>query len=151
VFDRPDRLVCLGRGLTGPGCFELRAIRMMVWLFASASAAAAMHAGHWVAYTTGAAAISGFIIFGPVQEELLFRGAIFELAQRVFPEGRAFFNIAIATSVFDCEVTRNGKQTHFGGKNLLSGRNRQTVRGRFFATCSTRSQRRNNWSLPAKP
>jgi ketosteroid isomerase-like protein len=28
-------------------------------------------------------------------------------------------DIAIATSVFEGEVTRNGKQTHFRGKNLL--------------------------------
>ena len=28
-------------------------------------------------------------------------------------------DIAIATSVFDGDVTRNGKQTHFRGKNLL--------------------------------
>ena len=28
-------------------------------------------------------------------------------------------NIAIATSVFDGDVTRNGKQIHFRGKNLL--------------------------------
>jgi hypothetical protein len=28
-------------------------------------------------------------------------------------------DIAIATSVFDGEVTKNGKQTHFRGKNML--------------------------------
>lgn len=30
--------------------------------------------------------------------------------------------IAIATSVFEDEVTRNGKPTHFLGNNLLVGR-----------------------------
>ena len=32
-------------------------------------------------------------------------------------------------------------------RTCLSGRNRQTVRGRFFVTCSTRFQRRNNRPL----
>ena len=53
-------------------------------------------------------------------------------------------DIATATSVFEGDVTRNGKQTHFRGKNLLVCKSRTTVRGRSFATCTTRSQRRNN-------
>jgi len=78
--------------------FRVSAIWLAVWL--SASAAAAIHAGHWIAYTTGAAAISGFVIFGPIQEELLFRGAIFELAERVFSRGRAFTPILISSVFF---------------------------------------------------
>jgi ketosteroid isomerase-like protein len=54
-------------------------------------------------------------------------------------------DIAIATSVFEGDVTRNGKQIHSAARTCLSGRNRQTVRGRFFVTCSTRFQRKNNY------
>lgn len=73
-------------------------IWLAVWL--GASFAAATHAGHWIAYTSGAASVAGFLFFGPLQEELLFRGAIFELAQRVFPRSPAFMPILISSIFF---------------------------------------------------
>jgi len=43
-----------------------------------------MVAGHWVRYRLagGPGQLVGFLLLGPLQEELLFRGAIFELAER---------------------------------------------------------------------
>ena len=40
--------------------------------------------GRWVAYTHGPARLLCFALVGPLAEELLFRGAIFELAGRIF-------------------------------------------------------------------
>jgi membrane protease YdiL (CAAX protease family) len=43
-----------------------------------------MAAGHWIRYrlANGTGQIIGFLLFGPAQEELLFRGAIYELTKR---------------------------------------------------------------------
>jgi membrane protease YdiL (CAAX protease family) len=56
---------------------------LVVWL--CASVAVALVQGGWHAYTAGAFAILGFVLLGPLTEELLFRGAIFELAERAYP------------------------------------------------------------------
>jgi membrane protease YdiL (CAAX protease family) len=96
---RPARPFALPRPNTNwSRIFRVSAIWMAIWL--SASAMAAIQVGHWISYTTGAAAISGFLIFGPIQEELLFRGAIFELVQRVFPVGHAFMPILVSSVFF---------------------------------------------------
>ena len=55
--------------------------------------------GSWQPYVTGTAAVLGFLVFGPVAEELLFRGAVFELAQRAFPHETAA-PILISTALF---------------------------------------------------
>ena len=44
----------------------------------------ALSQGKWVAYTRGPASLLCFALIGPLTEELLFRGAIFELAERTF-------------------------------------------------------------------
>jgi membrane protease YdiL (CAAX protease family) len=67
-----------------------RLLRVSSWwlaLWLAGSAAAALAAGHWQRYrlATTPAQIAAFLILGPLQEELLFRGAIFELAQRSAP------------------------------------------------------------------
>ena len=96
---RPARPFGLPRSDTNwSRILRVSAIWMAIWL--SASAVAAVHMGHWIAYPSGAAAISGFVIFGPMQEELLFRGAIFELAQRVFPGGHAVIPIVVSSVFF---------------------------------------------------
>jgi membrane protease YdiL (CAAX protease family) len=57
------------------------------WLFAwvLCAVAYALLRGEWRAYVAGGAAIVAFVALGPLGEELLFRGTIFELAQRQFP------------------------------------------------------------------
>jgi len=59
---------------------------MLAWL--AASAANALLRGGWHAYAHGAAPLAGFLVFGPLGEEFLFRGAIFEMSERVFPARR---------------------------------------------------------------
>jgi hypothetical protein len=56
-------------------------------------------------------------------------------------------DIAIATSVFEGDVTREGSRSISAARTCLSRRNRPTARGRSCATRSTRSQRKNK-SLP---
>jgi membrane protease YdiL (CAAX protease family) len=56
---------------------------LFVWLLCAI--AYALLRGEWRAYVAGSAAIVAFVVLGPLGEELLFRGTIFELAQRQFP------------------------------------------------------------------
>ena len=69
---------------------------LAVWL--AASAVAALVVGHWIRYTTGASALTAFVLIGPVQEEMLYRGALFELAERGWDPGR-LWNPILATTV----------------------------------------------------
>ena len=80
------------------GVFRLSGIWLAVWLLASIARAAQL--GHWIAYAHGAVAVGAFLIFGPLQEELLFRGAIFELVKRAFPSSRALMPILISSVFF---------------------------------------------------
>lgn len=57
---------------------------LTVWLTGSAITAYAT--GHWTTYAIGWPAILAFLVFGPVGEELLFRGLIFEQARRLWTE-----------------------------------------------------------------
>ena len=50
-------------------------------------------------YVAGSAAVIGFLVFGPIAEELLFRGAVFELAYRAFPHTTAA-PVFISTALF---------------------------------------------------
>src|SRR5215471_11739700 len=52
---------------------------LVLWLFGCAMVALAH--GHWIRYRLahGPAQLVAFLLLGPVQEEMLFRGAIFEL------------------------------------------------------------------------
>ena len=43
--------------------------------------------GHWIVYARGWPAIAAFLVFGPLGEELLFRGIIFEKARAMWPGG----------------------------------------------------------------
>jgi len=67
---------------------------LTIWLLFSVALPSAL--GHLTAYTHGAANIAAFVVFGVIGEELLFRGAIFELAQRVRP-GSEWFPIGLST------------------------------------------------------
>lgn len=79
-----------------PRMLRLSGAWLLVWL--AASAVAALVVGHWISYTTGVYSILCFVLIGPLQEELLYRGALFELAQRVWPS-RRFWSPVIATTI----------------------------------------------------
>lgn len=61
---------------------SLSALWLGLWLSASVAAAFAM--GYWPTYARGWPAILAFIVFGPIGEELLFRGMIFERVRRIW-------------------------------------------------------------------
>lgn len=70
-----------------PRLFRVAGLWLCAWLVGCSIAA--IHAGHWIKYmyaTHNSAEILGFTLIGPFAEELLFRGALFDLAERVFPE-----------------------------------------------------------------
>jgi membrane protease YdiL (CAAX protease family) len=84
VAIRPGRPFALAAaGTDWRPIVRISAIWLLVWLAASVAIPFAL--GHRAPYATGAASIAAFILFGPLGEELLFRGAIFEVAQRAFP------------------------------------------------------------------
>ena len=61
---------------------RIGSIWLGLWLLGSAIVGIAV--GHWVRYrlANGPAQLVGFLALGPFQEEVLFRGTIFELAER---------------------------------------------------------------------
>lgn len=66
-----------------------RVVRLsMIWLVAwlVPQVIGAVVVGRWTPYATDTGPLVGFLLFGPFAEELLFRGAVFELSQRAFPE-----------------------------------------------------------------
>src|SRR5262249_13947869 len=56
---------------------------LLIWL--ASSAIAALVVGHWIRYTAGMLATLCFVVVGPLQEELYFRGAVLEVAERGWP------------------------------------------------------------------
>jgi membrane protease YdiL (CAAX protease family) len=79
-----------------PVIYRLATGWLLAWLAASTLAAAVV--GHWIRYTNGALAITCFVLLGPLQEELLFRGALFELAERGWP-GRGPWHPVLLTAL----------------------------------------------------
>ena len=71
--------------------------RHTVWLLGSY--AYAISRGQWNAYLVGTAPLIGFLVLGPLGEELLFRGAVFELAERRFPAS-TFAPILLSSVLF---------------------------------------------------
>jgi membrane protease YdiL (CAAX protease family) len=61
---------------------SLSALWLGLWL--SASVVVAFAVGYWPTYARGWPAILAFVVFGPIGEELLFRGLIFERARRLW-------------------------------------------------------------------
>ena len=56
------------------------------WL--SVSLPYACSKGSWVAYAHTAPRLAAFLVFGPLGEEILFRGCVFEQTERAFPASR---------------------------------------------------------------
>lgn len=77
--------------------FQISGVWLAAWLTGSALYSATQ--GSWVAYVTGAPALIGFLLLGPITEELIFRGSIFELAERAWPQV-AVAPILVSTALF---------------------------------------------------
>ncbi len=75
-FARPSR------DTRWPRIARVAGVSLVVWL--AGSVVASMASGHWVRYrlANSPEQLVGFLLLGPLQEEILFRGAIYELAER---------------------------------------------------------------------
>jgi membrane protease YdiL (CAAX protease family) len=70
---------------------------LVMWL--GGCIVAAIITGHWTVYARGWALVAAFLIFGPLGEEALFRGIIYEHAKTVRPSSPTFA-IIISTMAF---------------------------------------------------
>jgi uncharacterized protein len=81
---RPARPFALRQAGTRWGrLLRLGGAWLVLWLAGSGLAASV--AGHWIRYTSGLLPVLCFLAVAPLQEELLYRGALFELAERGWP------------------------------------------------------------------
>jgi len=71
---------------------------LLLWLAGSAIAAGVV--GHWIQYTSGLYALLCFVLIGPLQEEFLYRGVLFELAERGWPQTPGWSPITASTVPF---------------------------------------------------
>jgi len=75
----------------------LSAAWLSVWL--GGCVVSAIITGHWTIYARGLPLVAAFVIFGPLGEELLFRGLIFSYARVLWPSS-ATTAIAVSTVAF---------------------------------------------------
>lgn len=75
--------------------------RSVVWLlfWIGGLIATSVFLGHWMTYAVGPALIVAFVVFGPIGEELLFRGVVFDTAKDLFPR-TDLFPIIISAATF---------------------------------------------------
>lgn len=76
---------------------RLSAIWLFTWL--AGCVVFAMMTGHWVVYARGFPAIAAFLVFGPLGEELLFRGLVYERVKALRPRS-ALWPILISSLAF---------------------------------------------------
>ena len=76
---------------------RLSAIWLTLWL--AGCTAFAVMTGHWIVYARGVPLVAAFLVFGPLGEELLFRGLIYERVQQVWPRS-SLLPIAISSLAF---------------------------------------------------
>lgn len=76
---------------------RLSAIWLMVWL--AGSTAFAIMAAQWIVYARGLPPIAAFLVFGPLGEELLFRGLVYERV-RALPPHAALWPVLISSFAF---------------------------------------------------
>ncbi len=76
---------------------RLSAIWLTLWL--AGCTAFAVMTGHWIVYARGVPLVAAFLVFGPLGEELLFRGIIYERVQQVWPRS-SLLPIAISSIAF---------------------------------------------------
>lgn len=95
---QPERPLAMpGRSTPWAKVLRLSGLWLAAWLVGSF--AYAVSQGQWSAYVSGTPLLIGFLVLGPLGEELLFRGAVFELAQRSFPAS-ALTSILLSTVLF---------------------------------------------------
>jgi membrane protease YdiL (CAAX protease family) len=58
------------------------ALWIAAWL--TGTIVAALSAGRWITYASGGPLVAAFVVFGPLGEELLFRGLLFERAHTIW-------------------------------------------------------------------
>lgn len=81
---RPQRpLAWAAAGTDWPSVIRLSLLWLTIWIGLSVGVPYAL--GRLTPYATAAVDVAAFIVFGALGEELLFRGAIFEVAQRALP------------------------------------------------------------------
>ena len=83
--------------LTQRSVAGLSAAWLLLWL--GGCIVAATIAGHWVIYAHGWPLLMAFLVFGPLGEELLFRGLIFSYARATWPSSAAPA-IIVSTAAF---------------------------------------------------
>ena len=84
--------------LTQRSVAGLAAIWLLLWL--GGSAAAAITTGHWLIYARGWPLVLAFLVFGPLGEELLFRGLVFGYARATWPSS-ALTAVLVSTIAFN--------------------------------------------------
>ena len=83
--------------LTQRSVAGLAAVWLLLWL--GGSAAATIITGHWLIYARGWPLVLAFLVFGPLGEELLFRGLVFGYARAIWPSS-ASTAVLISTIAF---------------------------------------------------
>lgn len=73
------------------------ALWIATWL--TGSIVAAVRADGWITYASGGPLVAAFVVFGPLGEELLFRGLLFERARSIW-RGSAVPAVWISTIAF---------------------------------------------------
>ncbi len=76
---------------------RISAVWLTLWL--AGCTAFALMTGHWIVYARGAPLVAAFLVFGPLGEELLFRGLVYERVQVVWPQS-SLLPIAISSLAF---------------------------------------------------
>jgi hypothetical protein len=77
--------------------FRLSGLWLCAWL--GGAVCVGIFHGAWQAYAIGFFPVVGFVIFGPITEEFLLRGAVFELTERSFPTS-TWAPIVVSTLLF---------------------------------------------------
>src|SRR5262249_37789052 len=96
---RPARMLAVpARGARWRDIVRLGGAWLASWLVCSGLAA--LMVGHWIRYTTGVAPLLCFVLIGPIREELLFRGALFEWAERGWSSSSRWNPIVATTLPF---------------------------------------------------
>jgi len=81
-FGRPEP------GTLWPRLLRLGAVWLGIWI--AACTVYAWRLGHWPAYAKGPAPVAAFVLIAPFGEEMLFRGALYELTERTWPRAALF-------------------------------------------------------------
>ncbi len=81
-----DRRALRWPRLDRPAAWWVLRLSMAWWVpWIAGCVLVAASTGRWITYAHGLPAVTAFLVFGPIGEELLFRGLIFERARRLWP------------------------------------------------------------------